>query len=426
MRVLFKHLAGAIWLGPAALAASLLAGCASLASQPAPVVEPPPPPPPPPTRTCLDGSIILATEPCPAAPTANGHGGDAEAPPPPPPPPPEPERDGEEWEDGRPSPPGGRPYGPTASISRETSLPGLYQRRYSLASVRYWQTSNGALGGQALIAILEQCVADFGGVGPECLAAVGAGNNDFSVVPASARSEFAQIYRSSCQAGRSEAACVAQLQKTSAFRALPRGGLTLGPNVMHEKVRTLFTAQIRDSGAVEGRAGLPTSVGFEPDPERPGEERRIEVVPFSLEMCFVLTPDDPALASVEAQPGEGRKVGPPNRVCMTANDGIGASKFDPSWWVTPLTGQDFGLKLDLEHYVGAMKQTYPQEPRPIPIDVIPAKTAWEKLDAWLAQATGTANLATKLATAIGALIAAVMAWKIWATTKRRRGGRRAR
>ena len=45
------------------------------------VVEAPPPPPPPApaTQTCPDGTVILATEACPA-------------PPPPPPPPPEPER----------------------------------------------------------------------------------------------------------------------------------------------------------------------------------------------------------------------------------------------------------------------------------------------------------------------------------------------
>jgi len=45
-------------------------------------IEPPPPPPPPPpaTQTCADGSVILATEACPAPP------------PPPPPPPPAPER----------------------------------------------------------------------------------------------------------------------------------------------------------------------------------------------------------------------------------------------------------------------------------------------------------------------------------------------
>ena len=48
---------------------------------PPPVVEAPPPPPPPPaTQTCPDGSVILATEVCPAPP------------PPPPPPPPAPER----------------------------------------------------------------------------------------------------------------------------------------------------------------------------------------------------------------------------------------------------------------------------------------------------------------------------------------------
>ena len=47
-----------------------------------PVVVPPPPPPPPPpaTQVCPDGSVVLATDPCPLPP------------PPPPPPPPMPER----------------------------------------------------------------------------------------------------------------------------------------------------------------------------------------------------------------------------------------------------------------------------------------------------------------------------------------------
>jgi outer membrane receptor protein involved in Fe transport len=57
---------------------------ARFAPSPAPAVElpppPPPPPPPPATQTCPDGSVILATEACPAPP------------PPPPPPPPAPER----------------------------------------------------------------------------------------------------------------------------------------------------------------------------------------------------------------------------------------------------------------------------------------------------------------------------------------------
>ena len=50
------------------------------APPPPPVVMAPPPPPPPATQTCLDGSVILATDICPAPP------------PPPPPPPPAPER----------------------------------------------------------------------------------------------------------------------------------------------------------------------------------------------------------------------------------------------------------------------------------------------------------------------------------------------
>jgi OmpA-OmpF porin, OOP family len=47
---------------------------------PPPPPAPPPPPPPPATQTCPDGSVILATDTCPAPP------------PPPPPPPPAPER----------------------------------------------------------------------------------------------------------------------------------------------------------------------------------------------------------------------------------------------------------------------------------------------------------------------------------------------
>ena len=47
---------------------------------PPPQPPPPPPPPPPATQTCPDGTVILATEVCPAPP------------PPPPPPPPAPER----------------------------------------------------------------------------------------------------------------------------------------------------------------------------------------------------------------------------------------------------------------------------------------------------------------------------------------------
>ncbi|GAA4026876.1 hypothetical protein GCM10022281_01870 [Sphingomonas rosea] len=67
---------------------SLLATLAFNFGAPAPVVvpepvvvaPPPPPPPPPATQTCPDGSVILATDVCPAPP------------PPPPPPPPAPER----------------------------------------------------------------------------------------------------------------------------------------------------------------------------------------------------------------------------------------------------------------------------------------------------------------------------------------------
>ena len=70
-----SRLAGLIGLG-------VLLGGASAAPPPPPPppTMPPPPPPPPATQTCPDGSVILATDVCPAPP------------PPPPPPGPEPVR----------------------------------------------------------------------------------------------------------------------------------------------------------------------------------------------------------------------------------------------------------------------------------------------------------------------------------------------
>jgi hypothetical protein len=61
------------------LLASLVYNFGAVEPPPPPPLPPPPPPPPPPpaTQTCPDGSVILATDACPA-------------PPPPPPPPPTP------------------------------------------------------------------------------------------------------------------------------------------------------------------------------------------------------------------------------------------------------------------------------------------------------------------------------------------------
>lgn len=65
------------------LLASLIYNFAAEAAPPPPpppLLPPPPPPPPPATQTCPDGSVVLATDACPALP------------PPPPPPPPAPVR----------------------------------------------------------------------------------------------------------------------------------------------------------------------------------------------------------------------------------------------------------------------------------------------------------------------------------------------
>lgn len=287
-------------------------------------------------------------------------------------------------------------------------------------SVRAWQTTNGALPRTAVIAILEQCVASLGEVGPECLAAVRAGAGDFSAVPESARREFAAIYRDSCPTDVAEVACVERLQNAAMFRALPRGGLQLSPLKMDEGKRTLFSATIRDSGEIEGRAGLSSNVGFEPDAAHPGQEHRITVVPYSPKMCFGLRASDPTKVKIEPQPGEGRTIEPPVRICMTQAEGMEAIKYDPSWWVTPLNGNDLQLYLNIEHYVGSQKRNFPQEPWPIVVDVIPKPGLWARFDAFLEHATGTANLAANLAKAIGALISAIAAWGIWGWFKRRR------
>ena len=67
------------WKSHSLLASLIFNFGAPVPPPPPPVVEAPPPPPPA-TQTCPDGSVILATDVCPAPP------------PPPPPPPPAPER----------------------------------------------------------------------------------------------------------------------------------------------------------------------------------------------------------------------------------------------------------------------------------------------------------------------------------------------
>lgn len=291
---------------------------------------------------------------------------------------------------------------------------------FDLTAIKVWQTTNGALTGSALIAILKQCMVVLGEVGPECLAAVRAGAGEFAAVPENARRELVQMYRGSHSCRTGGDACVEELQNAAKFRALPRGGLLLSPLKMKKGKRSLFTATIRDSGEIEGRPGRPSDFGIESVPGRPGQEREITVAPYSPEMCFVLKSDDPTKAVIEPRPGDRRTVKLPSRVCMKAADGMGAIKYDPSWWVTPLSSGKLNLSLDIEHFDdrGRM-QNFPQEPRPIEIEVM---GWWDELDAFLERATGTANLATALAKAIGALFTAIAAWGIWKLFKRRRSG----
>jgi hypothetical protein len=113
---------------------------------------------------------------------------------------------------------------------------------------------------------------------------------------------------------------------------------------------------------------------------------------------------------------------------MKIAEGGSEIKFDPSWWVTPKTGEDLKLYLDTEHFVGAEHQIFHHMPRPLIIEVIPKPSIWERLNAFFIHAKETVENATGLAKALGTLFSAILAWGIWDVIRKwraARGGRAA-
>ena len=284
-----------------------------------------------------------------------------------------------------------------------------------LDAVEVWQSTHGSLTRRALAAILDECAANWDGATPDCQAAVRAGSGNFSVVPSSARGEFAFLYQESCPPELSEAACVQGIAANNVFRSLPRGRLDPTPLKMNEGKRTLFTLYIRDSGAVQGLAAQRTDIGTETDPANPGTTRRVTVIPYTSRMCFTLAAkDSKARIEPEQRPNVRIEQG---RVCMNVAQGGGSIKYDPRWWVTPLSGDKLRLYLEAEHIVGGERRPFPTEPQPILISVIPKPGAWDKLDSNIRRATGTVNLAIGLADALKTLFAIIAAWGIWSWRK---------
>ncbi len=282
----------------------------------------------------------------------------------------------------------------------------------TIATVGAWHSANGALTRAALNSIIKECNANWGGVGSECGAAARQGAGAFRTVPESARAEFAFLAEDSCPPDRAQSACLDRIELNRVLRSLPRGRLEPKPLQMKEGVRTRFTAFIVDRGHMQGLPGVPTDIGIQRDPASPGVQKQVSLIPISARMCFRLTADDATKVQIDpvSQPDVVVERG---RICMDVAEGGGGLKFDPSWDVTPKTGDDLRLYLDTDHIVGSESRNFPHEPRPLIIDVIPKPSLWDRIDAFFKRAKETVDLATGLALAIGAFFAAIAGWAVW-------------
>jgi hypothetical protein len=274
-----------------------------------------------------------------------------------------------------------------------------------------WLTSTGTLTSKALQALIGHCVRLEGELTAECQGAAASGEGGFAAVPKDARDEFSLLL-DGCRALRRGRSCAEGMAMEREFRALPRGRLDPQPLTMQEGVRTTFIARIIYEGdrTGGGRPGVPIG---ETRPSGTGGSSQSTVVPFSGKMCFSLSAD--AADFLIRQLGE---------LCPEISEGGSRVKYDPQWEVTPLRAGTLELKLKTELFVGSEKKEFRHEPYPLRIEVKPKALLWDRIDAMLARATGTINLATKLATALGALFTAVAAWGIWTWFKKRKKRRR--
>lgn len=278
-------------------------------------------------------------------------------------------------------------------------------------SVTSWLMPTGTLTLKALQALIAQCERLEGELTAECQGAVASGEGGFGAVPREARNEF-MLLLDGCRTLRQGRSCAQGMAMEREFRALPRGRLDPQPLTMQEDVRTTFIARIVYDGdrTGGGRPGVPIG---ETRPSATGGSGQSTIVPFSGQMCFSLSAD-PADFLI-------RQIGEP---CPQISEGGSRVKYDPQWEVTPLRAGTLELKLKTELFVGEEKKEFRHEPYPLKIEVKPKASPWDRIDAMLARATGTVNLATKLAVALGALFTAVAGWAIWTLFKKRRKRRK--
>lgn len=360
--------------------------------------------------------MILATDTCPM-------------PPPPPPPPPHPYYHccGDDVE-----PAAGSParrtlpiYRASLTRFRATAALGDGAGNSPLGRVTLWLTHNEALGRGALEAIVGECQSSLGGLTSDCRDSVSEGAGNFRIVPPKARAEFVKMFDDVCQPGRGAEVCLQKIREQRTLRSLARARLDPQPLTMNEGVRIKFTARLRDSGRIMGVAGGQTDQGVERDSSAPGGHRTVAAIPYSEHMCFILSADDPDNVKIEPAPPKGATLDG-DKQCMDVAEGGAEIKYEPSWFVTPQSGDDLKLLLNTEYEVERVKLNLHFQPRPILVDVIPKPSIWDWIDAFLKRATVTTKLAIGLATAIGALFTAIAGWKIWGWIKRRRSGRRTR
>ena len=274
--------------------------------------------------------------------------------------------------------------------------------------MRTWLTPTGTLTAAALAAMKDECVRLEGELSAECQSAAVAGEGGFVVAPKNARDEFSFLLDSCRGAGPGES-CSEIIGLEREFRALPRGRLDPQPRAMEEEVRTLFTAFIvRDGDARRsGGAGLP--IGGESGEDKTTGGASGIVIPYSRRMCFGLTAD-----------AKDFRIEPVGKPCMDILAGGGRVKFNPQWNVTPLRAGTLELRLITELFVNNEKREFRHEPYPLPIEVKPKPSLWDRIDNAIRRATATVNLAVGLAEALGTLFTIIAGWAIWSWFRKRR------
>jgi hypothetical protein len=274
-----------------------------------------------------------------------------------------------------------------------------------------WLTARGTLTAGALQAMMAACRRLEDPLTADCEAAVASGQGEFAKAPSDARAEFSLLL-DGCRSMPPGRTCEQAMMLEREFRALKRGRLDPQPLKMQEGVKTTFVARIIDTGDPTGggRPGAPIGPA---GPAGSGGRDAVIMMPISGQICFSLTADPKDFLI--------RQIG---ERCPKISESGSPVKYDPQWEVTPLRAGTLDLKLRTELYVNDVRRDYPHQPYPLKIEVAAKPGLWDRIDATLARATGTVNLATKLATAIGALFTAVAAWGIWALFKKRRRKRR--